>query len=144
MGVAMRLPPGLTLRMLSNFYNSRKRQGNMYNPPAGGGNNNNSNWEYNANAVQAEMNFRRGIIAASGLNGRQFANYYHRYGNLREANQRRRKNNLVRRAAGKFKSGGYARTARPALLRELGSFAPYFENMVRRHLANNFSHNRRR
>ena len=123
MGVVMRLPPGLTLRMLSNFYNSRKRQGNMYHPQAGGGNNNsNSNYEYNANAVAAEQNFRRGIQVASGLSQRQFANYYRRYANLREANQRRRKNNLVRRGAGKFKAGGSVRAVRPALRRELGAF----------------------
>jgi len=127
MGVVMRLPPGLTLHMLKNFYNSRKRQGNMYHPPPGGGNNNNSNWEYDQNAVQAEMNFRRGIVAASGLSTARFVNYYHRYGNLREANQRHR----VRRAAGKFKAGRSITALRPALRKQLGAFGNNYANLLK-------------
>jgi len=140
MTVMMRLPQGLTLNMLRNFYNSRKRQGNMYNS----GSNSNSNAGYNANAVQAEINFRRGIIAASGVSQQQFVNYYHRYGNLREANQRRRKNNLVRRAAGKFKAGLGVAALRPALRRELENFAKNYGNMIRRTRYRNASPIRRR
>lgn len=144
MGVVMRLPPGLTLHMLKNFYNSRKRQRNMYHPPPGGGNNNNSNWEYDPNAVQAEMNFRRGIIAASGLTTHQFVIYYHRYGNLREANQRRRKNNLVRRAAGKFKAGRSITALRPALRQQLGGFGNNYANLLKGPVYRNASPIRRR
>jgi len=138
MGVVMRLPPGLTLRMLSNIYNSRRRQEKIYK------NAKKSKVPYNANAVSAELNFRRGIQVASGLPVQQLANYYHRYMNIREANQRRRKNNLVRRAAGRFKAGGSVSVVRPALRRELGGFGNNYGNILRSVAYRNASPIRRR
>jgi hypothetical protein len=134
MGVVMRLPPGLTLRMLSNIYNSRKRQEKIYK------NAKKSKVPYNANAVSAELNFRRGIQVASGLPVQQLANYYHRYMNIREANQRHR----VRRAAGKFKAGGSVSVVRPALRRELGAFGNNYGNILRSVAYRNASPIRRR
>ena len=89
-GVAMRLPEGVTLKMLQNVYNSRKRQEKIYS------NARRNKVPYNANAAAAEQAFRRGIQVASGLNERTFANYYHKYMNLRKANQRKRTLSVAR------------------------------------------------
>ena len=134
MGVVLRLPEGVTLKMLSNIYNSRKRQEKIYK------NAKKNKVPYNANAVAAEMNFRRGIQVASGLSVQQLANYYHRYMNLREANQGHR----IRRAAGKFKAGGSVSVLRPALRRELGGFGNNYGNILRSVAYRNASPIRRR
>jgi len=117
MGVVMRLPPGLTLQMLSNFYNSHKRHWKMIN----------NGIKNNSNAIREEMRTRQRIITNSGLSAPRFVNYFHRYSKLRKAN----KNLRIRRGAGKFRAGGSVSVLRPALRRELGAFGNNYGNILR-------------
>jgi type II secretory pathway component PulF len=116
MGVTMRLPPGLTLNILRNYYNADKRLKRMP-----------TNTQHNRNLYAAEFRRMRNIIYASGVPLNPFYSTYRRYSNLRNANL----NRTVRRAAGKFKAGRSVAAVRPALLRNLSEFGRNYGNMLR-------------
>jgi len=120
MGVTMRLPRGLTLNILRNYYNADKRLKRI---PI--------NTEHNRNLYVAQWRRKNNIRTASGVPLRPFYSAYERYSILREANQRNRSHRTVRRAAGKFKAGLSVAAVRPALSRNLGAFGKNYGNMLR-------------
>jgi len=130
MGVTMRLPPGLTLNILRNYYNADKRLKRMP-----------TNTPHNRNLYAAEMRrMRTNIVRASGVPLNPFYSAYRRYSNLRNANL----NRTVRRAAGKFKVGTQTAALRSPLRKSLGAFGNTYANMVRSIMYRNASPVRRR
>jgi len=130
MGVTMRLPPGLTLNILRNYYNADKRLKRMP-----------TNTEHNRNLYAAEMRrMRSNIVRASGVPLNPFYSAYRRYSNLRNANL----NRTVRRATGKFKVGTQTAALRSPLRKSLGAFGNTYANMVRTIAYRNASPVRRR